>query len=232
MGFSKDACEVIQKFPDAKTDIYFLHGFGSNRNHIKDIANTFKDKYKANLILCDARGHGKNKNGKISDWHETIKDYQNKINTNSNNVILIGHSMGGAMSLTLGNTNPKVKQVFAIAAPHGKDLFTVKLFDWYEFGGIRDRLELEQFESITKSLPEHVNKCRKENRSKFFLIHGEHDSIVPISELDKNQKDLCIPDSNVLVLPYESVFPLSHVQSAYHPKTIQFIHDHLEIQKK
>ncbi|MCP4760822.1 MAG: alpha/beta fold hydrolase [archaeon] len=92
---------------------FHLHGFASRREKARTIAE-FINKNGYTTVFCDARGHGKDKEGKFYEIEETIEDYNRRINSiKATSVIVVGHSMGATESIHLAK-NPKVKKIFAI----------------------------------------------------------------------------------------------------------------------
>ncbi len=95
--------------------IVFLHGLMSDMNGTKAISiEKFCQNEKYNFVAFDNLGHG-DSTGEFTDhtiscWLDTTKELINKLNLR--NIILIGSSMGGWLSLLLGMK--KLKNISAI----------------------------------------------------------------------------------------------------------------------
>jgi pimeloyl-ACP methyl ester carboxylesterase len=100
---------VIIDYTDSKkgdTVLFFIHGWGINQTYWINQVNTFDKKYR--VVTLDLPGFGKSgKNRK--DW--TVEEYGKDVSAvltrlNLENVILIGHSMSGAIIVEAALTNP------------------------------------------------------------------------------------------------------------------------------
>jgi pimeloyl-ACP methyl ester carboxylesterase len=228
-------CKIIRN-KDSKKDVIFLHGFTSNMNQQNIIADSFaKNNPDYDIIQCDARGHGQRKDGNMLDWSGTVEDIDSIIKSRKRPTTLIGHSMGGTMALTLGLKNKNVKKVFAVSAAHGDKEFIINKIEFYEhrFNVPKEYVDKKK-KLVIKSLPAPLEQCKKENKSKFYLIHSKQDGTVPFSEFEKNKKDLCIPEENTLIfddktdLKIGDRLDISHIHPFYNPKTKTFIENKLE----
>lgn len=217
----------IYEHPNAKKDIIFLHGFTSDKDAQSPIIDLWKDDPEFNVIACDARGHGSRKKvGEREDWEGSLEDLDQLINTRKHDTILIGHSMGGTLALSLGSRNAHVKQVFAVGAVNGLSMFkNPEKLDWYLR---RYRLEMVEKHRLhfVPSLPENYNTCKKQNRNKFYLIHATDDTIVPFDQFEKNKSELCLPDENTLVM--KDIPMYAHQLSFYSSDAINFINEHIK----
>jgi len=228
---TKRRCKIVEE-PNATEDIIFLHGFTSSREMQYPMAKHFENKHKYNIIRCDARGHGSDKSGDKGDWAGTINDINELIANRSHNTILIGHSMGGTMAITIGISNPLVKKVFAVGAVHGREMLTDEKIAFFSK---RSGLNYEEKYEILigDALPSQTEQCKDGNNEKFYLIHAKQDTIVPFDQFEANKRDLCLNDENTLV--YDEIIPsklfnedLAHIIPFYKKETLDFIEKSLE----
>lgn len=240
MGYPDDC--ITMKHPQATHQLLFLHGYHANKWTQLPIAYNFYQKYKSvDVLVCDARGHGsRDKHGESKDdWIGTITDYATIIDRPTT---IIGHSMGGAMAISLGLQHPEIRQVFAVAAPHGKSLF-MNLTQQKRLRKIfkNNNLTEENAQALLTALPDKYvpdrtqQPCSRDDfeHSKFFLIHDKNDQVIPITEYQLNQQALCVPETQCLVT--ENKIPLigktvwNHLTTFYDDATITFIEQHLKL---
>jgi hypothetical protein len=133
--------------------------------------------------------------------------------------------MGASHAITLGETNPLVKQVFAVSAAYGKDILA-DLPSTAVFERLHHTRHLTQREAsdMASTLPFAREKCQKSNASKYFLVHDRHDGLVPFSEFEANKAHLCLPDENTLVFTRTShIGKWAHSFPFYKKETFDFI---------
>lgn len=86
-----------------KKDIIFLHGWGSNKDIMKNVFSTFLKDFRH--IYIDLPGFGKSPNDgelKTEDYSKIIDEFLNLLNSSKD--IIAGHSYGGKVATLL---NPK-----------------------------------------------------------------------------------------------------------------------------
>lgn len=97
--------------------LVFLHGWGQNIQMMEPISDHFKSKQ--NILLIDFPGHGKSEEPKeawdLIDFVELVHELIS--NLNINNVILIGHSFGGKVSIMYASRY-KVKKLVLLSSPY------------------------------------------------------------------------------------------------------------------
>jgi pimeloyl-ACP methyl ester carboxylesterase len=86
-------------YGDGDTTLFFVHGWCINQTYWAGQVDYFKDQYK--VVTLDLPGHGKSDQNR-SDW--TIRNFASDVimmidALQLNNVVLIGHSMGGNIIL-------------------------------------------------------------------------------------------------------------------------------------
>ncbi len=109
--------------PSASEDIVFLHGWGSNKDIMKQAFASTLENYRH--IYIDMPGFGKSTN----DYALTTSDYANIIqeffyNLNANVVAVAGHSFGGKVAALL---NPKNLILLSTAGILEEKPFDVKM---------------------------------------------------------------------------------------------------------
>jgi pimeloyl-ACP methyl ester carboxylesterase len=212
---------IIREHLNSPFDVYFLHGYHSRKKQLLPLAKQIH-KLGYNVILCDARGHGqRKKESNRNDWVGSLNDIKDIILSRDNDAILIGTSMGGTMALTLGLMNPdnRVKQIFAISAGHGKDQSILE-----NVFRMLHRPIPPELEKMKEVLPYNLETCSEENKDKFFLIHARNDPVIPFTEFEKNESDLCLPSENTLVydkLP--NILFTAHILPQKKNETLEFI---------
>lgn len=207
-------CDIRQGKSD-KPIIYFIHGYNSNKNEFRSFSKYFNKKGYT-TYRCDSRGHGKRKNeSSINDFVGTINDYNNQINKNKKDAIIIGMSMGGAEALKIGNENPNVKKVFAISAPHDDSVFDNSKF-------IKIVNKVYKYPIQRDAIKKIVSKYYTPNKNTdFYFIHDKNDGLVPFDQFEKNVNHFKASVDRTLVydhlIPINSVF--LHVYPIFQRKT-------------
>ena len=193
-------------------DVFLFHGYSSSTRWQSGIAKRF-NAFGYNVYACNYIGHGGRK-GKKNAIFDSMIEIEKIVKRRKNPVVLIGHSIGGAIALSLGARLENVAQVFAIGAPNGK---------WFI-----DEKPLRNPGQILKAMPMAHGSCGKDNKQKFFLIHALNDSKVPIREFKDNRILFCIPKKNTLVLDgMTGVGIIDHARSMYMAETLAFIEKHI-----
>lgn len=177
----------IQGDPN-KPVIYILHGFGSNPRQAFLWGEYYEDRgYE--VYIRRARGHG-NKKGEKYHWKQTLNDHRKFIDTKiKRDTIVIGHSMGGTLSISLSKSR-YVKQVYAISALNSDQPFEEK--DKKRLMKKLGYNEKVARKSIEPTLPENI-KLNKKQQEKIHLIHSKGDHYVSYEEFEKNKQQFNIP---------------------------------------
>ncbi|MEF9985154.1 MAG: alpha/beta hydrolase [Malacoplasma sp.] len=111
-------CEKLIRIVDnPKGNIIYIHGFTGNYTNKKFMMEYYKE---YNFFSINLPGHGNSKfdSKKEIDFHyfvEVIKSFINELNLTS--FILIGHSMGGAISAVISQYFQKQIQLMILEAP-------------------------------------------------------------------------------------------------------------------
>lgn len=91
----------------SKHTILFIHGAGQSRHTWEYQLETFSKNEKINFIIPDLPGHGNSKGNGLTTVTEYAGFIRELISTlNLKNVIIVGHSMGGAIAQLIALENP------------------------------------------------------------------------------------------------------------------------------
>lgn len=212
-------CSVLKG--EKKVDVFLFHGYNSSTSAQQSIAERLNSRG-YNVLSCGYIGHDGRKGNK-KDVYKSLVEIENIIKNMKNPVIVIGHSMGGAMALSVAARNDNVVQAFAVAAPNGAK-FSEKAHMRKISLIFMQRFTDSDKKKMRKAMPATNGYCDDSRPGKYFLVHSRSDSIVPFSEFEANKALFCVPKRNTLV--YDKITGLGlpdHVQTMYAPETIAFI---------
>lgn len=103
-----------------KPGILLLHGFRGNVTEMKELASKLNDmKYTVFVPLYPGHGHVSFKtflNTGIEDWYAHVLSFYNELLSLCNHVIVVGLSLGGALTLKIG-IDMKPYKLITMAAP-------------------------------------------------------------------------------------------------------------------
>ncbi len=156
-----------QHFGNSKGDtLLFLHGlFGSGRN-LYTLAKQFSDDYQ--IFLLDLRNHGQSPHHEEMDYPGMNEDIISFIKQKEiDQPILIGHSMGGKISMVNALNDPETVRAIVVLdiAPVDYEINYIQLID------ILLSLKLEQFRSRTDA--DHELKKTYDNQIfRHFLLQN------------------------------------------------------------
>jgi pimeloyl-ACP methyl ester carboxylesterase len=203
--------------PNAKKDIIFLHGWGSN----KEVMKSFKDNFKNyRHIYIDMPGFGKSSNEyilKTNDYAEIIDKFIKDIGAEKN--IVIGHSFGGKVATLL---EPKLLVLLGSAGIILPKPFSVKVK--IKIFKLLKKLGLSKFReffvsSDVKGMSENMYETFKnvvdEDFSGIFakysgnalIFGGDKDTAVPHEAVKKQGKLL---NSKIIMLNGDHYFFLNY----------------------
>ena len=114
----------------------------------------------------------------VIDWvltHQTYRLLEEKI-------ILFGRSMGGAIILTQGFVNKKIKALIALCTRYDYHTTTIKF----------------QEEIIKKISPKYFLKNEPSNNKRILIAHCKDDNRIPFSNLSQIQNQLGLDGENVI----------------------------------
>jgi len=193
-----------------------LHGWGQNIEMMMPIGDKFNKNY--NILIIDLPGFGKssepNYSWEVIDYVECVKKIVDDLELK--NIILIGHSFGGRISL-LYSSKYNVKKLICLASPYCKEItklsFETKLYKklktipglkWIS-SIMRNRLGSTDYKNaseimkgvLVKSINlEMVDDIKKIN-CPALLIWGSSDTAVPVKRAYELNE--LIKDSKVVV---------------------------------
>lgn len=215
---------VYLKSQQNKGTILFLHGFSCDKYFpfIEIFEKLLKEGY--SVVSFDLPGHGRENNSLFSFeesllFFKLVIDYiQKKIKVRSKDLILLGHSFGGYLSL-LHSDNNSFKGIITISAPHKIKmrkipfLESVTLFSpnvlrslkYYSFSYLipsfqminkkkypvraLDNSSLKQLSKDTKSI--NLFEKIEKIRMPYLQIHGKYDLFVPFSQALEIKDSYC-----------------------------------------
>ena len=201
--------------PQAKVDLIVLHGWGSNKNLMKQTFSPYMDSFRH--IYIDLPGFGKstcNCTLKTTDYARIVELLM--IHLNASKDIIMGHSFGGKVALLL---EPKVLVLVASAGifiPKPlKIRAKIALFKLFKIFGLAKFRELFVAQDA-KKLSEHMYQTFKnvvdedfsqefaEYGGKALLCWGKEDTATPLSSAKKI--DSLIKDSTLEVYEGDHYF--------------------------
>lgn len=225
--------------------IILLHGWGTNLNSFKIMADYLNENYK--VIAIDLPGFGSSsipdKVLNITEYSKIIYDLLIKLNVET--AVLIGHSFGGRIAITLaGHYNYNTEKIVLINSagikPKRTIWYYIKVYTYKflkkitflmpkkiatlyikklrDIFGSKDYNEAPEIMKGILSLVvnEDLRKYMKKIKAPTLLLWGQKDSTTPISDAVKMKKT--IPDSGLIAL--EGAGHYSYLDKHYEIKKI------------
>jgi pimeloyl-ACP methyl ester carboxylesterase len=215
-----DETIVYQKAGTGEPALVFVHCWSCDRSYWTNQIDYFSEKYK--VIAIDLAGHGESGIGRV-DW--TIENYGKDVKAvidkeKLNNVILIGHSMGGPVVLAaaelLGN---KVKALITIDT----------------FQDIEQKYTQEQLDGFYKSFEKDFVTATKEFVKGMFPDNADSSLVNMIAE------DMSSAPPNIALASFRSLFkfdeaanfdkinlPVRFINSAKYPTNLEAAKRHIK----
>lgn len=218
----------------ATTDLFYLHGYKNDINIFDAVKYHYRNNHNVSVIACDAIGHRKRaKDGSSENWKQTVEEYNDLLNKRADcdkngqnctkKIVLVGHSMGGAMALHLATKNSHVTKAFSINGVFDLNAITDKSSQIGKYLSVyRTAVDPSKKYLIEDALPSKNAQCIPENSDRIYLAHNIQDKIIPIDQFYKAKEAFCIPEKNT-ILTKNGFKLLSHNVSKYDPKIWQFI---------
>lgn len=195
----------------SKVSLVYLHGWGQNIEMMMPIAKPFCDKY--NVLVLDLPGFGAsdepNEAWTLYEYAEMVNFFVKELKLS--NVVLIGHSFGGKISICYA-LKYKVKKLILLAAPYdrkiSKPTFKMKVFKVLKktplAGFAKKHMGSTDYrnasDKMRQVLVKHVNTDLKEEVKKIkcptLLIWGTLDEAVDYSDAVALEK--LIPDCGLV----------------------------------
>lgn len=94
----------------ARTGVVLTHGFTSNPRAMTPLARLLNDRgHPVDLVRCP--GHGTTVRDlartRYADWRAAVDDAVDRLSASCDRVVLVGHSVGGTVSLDLASSRPR-----------------------------------------------------------------------------------------------------------------------------
>ncbi|WP_345991345.1 alpha/beta hydrolase [Sulfurimonas sp. HSL-1716] len=212
--------EIIN--PDAKADVIVLHGWGSNKNIMKQAFSPYLKGFRH--IYIDLPGFGNstcNTALKTSDYARIVELLMVHINASKD--IIVGHSFGGKVAVLL---EPDVLVLLSSAGIYTKKSLKVrtkialfKMLKVFGFSKIRKYFVAEDAKSLSSHMYETFKNVVnedfsvqfRESKSKALLCWGENDTATPLSSGQKI--DALMKDSKLVVYPGDHYFFTQNAKS-------------------
>jgi pimeloyl-ACP methyl ester carboxylesterase len=207
--------------PNAKIDIIILHGWGSNKNIMKQAFAPYMDVFRH--IYIDLPGFGNS----TCNMALTTKDYARivellMIHLNASKDIIIGHSFGGKVALLL---EPSVLVLLSSAGIYVTKSLKVRakiaLFKFLKLFGLAkfreffvasDAKQLSEpmYQTFKNVVDEDFANEFREFSGTALLCWGKDDTATPLSSANKINK--LIKDSKLIVYEGDHYFFLHHAK--------------------
>ncbi len=212
--------EIIN--PDAKRDMIILHGWGSNKNLMKQSFSPYLNTFRH--IYIDLPGFGNspcNMTLKTSDYARIVELLM--IHLNASKDIIMGHSFGGKVAVLL---EPDVLVLLSSAGIYTKKSFKVrskialfKMLKVFGFAKLRNlfvaedakTLNSHMYETFKGVVNEDFSVQFRESKSHALLCWGEDDTATPLSSGEKI--DSLMKNSKLIVYPGDHYFFMKNAKS-------------------
>lgn len=160
-----------------ETTLLFIHGLAGYLPLWKHQIDGLKSHYRC--VAVDLPGNGLSSNGDFPYtmffFAETIARFIEK--EQLKNVVLVGHSMGGHVSMVLSLRYPHLVQKLVLVAPSGIEAF-----------GQSERMVIENLMAIGQYFSSHANYIESSIKQSFYRKTDETDTIISdIKKLSKAQ---------------------------------------------
>lgn len=207
--------------PNAKVDLIILHGWGSNKNLMKQFFSPYMDAFRH--IYIDLPGFG----GSTCNLALTTQDYTRvvellMIHLNASKDIVMGHSFGGKVALLLepqilvllSSAGIRVAKSLKVRAKIAlfKLLKIFGLAKFREFFVAADAKKLSEpmYETFKNVVDEDFSNEFSSYKGKALLCWGRDDTATPISSANKIEN--LIHDSKLIVYDGDHYFFMKHAK--------------------
>ncbi len=207
--------------PDAKVDLIILHGWGSNKNLMKQTFSPYMKAFRH--IYIDLPGFGNSTCSsalETSDVARIVELFM--IHINASKDIILGHSFGGKVGLLL---DPKVLVLVASAGIYIPKTFKVqakialfKIFKVFGFSKLRSLFVADDAKELSEHMyqtfknvvnEDFANEFAKYN-GKALLCWGNQDTATPLSSGE--MIDSLIKDSTLEVYDGDHYFFMKNAE--------------------
>lgn len=207
--------------PQAKIDLIVLHGWGSNKNLMKQFFSPYMDAFRH--IYIDLPGFGNS----TCNLALTTQDYARvvellMIHLNASKDIIMGHSFGGKVALLL---EPQILVLLSSAGIYVPKSLKVrakialfKLFKIFGLAKFREffvasdakKLSEPMYQTFKNVVDEDFSKEFSAYKGKALLCWGRDDTATPLSSANKIEK--LIYDSKLIVYEGDHYFFMKHAK--------------------
>lgn len=182
--------------PSAKQDIVFLHGWGSNKDIMKQAFGNFLKDFR--LVFIDMPGFGKSFNDielQTSDYAKIVKEFLTVLN--SNTLAIAGHSFGGKVATLLNPQNLILLSTAGIVEEKPFDvklkISMAKLFNSIGLGKITKAFRSKDVDKMNEGMYATFKNVVNEDFTKHFeavtsntmIFWGESDTATSLSSGQK-----------------------------------------------
>lgn len=208
--------------PEAKIDIIILHGWGSNKNLMKQSFSPYMDKFRH--IYIDLPGFGNS----TCNTTLTTEDYARliellMIHMNANKNIIVGHSFGGKVALLL---EPEILVLLSSAGIYTQKslkvktkIFLFKALKKFGFAHLRKffvaedakTLNTYMYETFKGVVNEDFSRQFADSKSKALICWGKDDTATPLSSGEKIHE--LMQDSRFVAYDGDHYFFMKHAQA-------------------
>jgi len=207
--------------PHAKVDLIVLHGWGSNKNLMKQSFSKHLDSFRH--IYIDLPGFGSstcNVALQTKDYARIIELFM--IHINASKDIVVGHSFGGKVALLL---DPKVLVLLSSAGIYipkslkvKSKIILFKLLKVFGFAKLRSLFVADDAKSLSEPMYQTFKNVVDEDFSDEFALYnqkallcwGKDDTATPLSSAKKI--NTLIKDSMLKVYEGDHYFFMSHAE--------------------
>ena len=159
--------------PNKTSTIIFLHGWGSNKEIMKQAFSSYFQEYKH--IYVDMPGFGKSNNNMIlttNDYAIIMKDFNEQLDIRSSQATIVGHSFGGKVATLLKPLKLVLLSTAGILeTKSAKTLLTIrmaKIFNRFGLGKVTKMLRSTDVDQMSETMYETFKNVVDEDFSKSF----------------------------------------------------------------
>ena len=166
-----------------KIVLLYLHGFSASQAEGDPVHKDIAKKYNANLYLSRLEGHGIDRgdstmiNLKAGEYESSAEKALNIAEKLGDEVVVIGTSAGGALTLYLASRNPEIKAI-VLYSP------CVKLYDGTAV--ILDKPWGLQIARLVSGGPTKKFKSESQDQSKYWQLNYRIEGLVALQSLISN----------------------------------------------
>lgn len=239
---SKDGLKLSAYYLPAQKDqhktVIIAHGYMGQASDMPQYAKIYHD-LDYNVLMPDARGHGKSKGDYIGFGWPERKDYLQWIDRivkddNQSEIVLHGVSMGAAtVMMTSGEKLPENVKAFIEDCGYSsakdelsyqlKDMFNLPAFPLIPVTSLITKIRAGYFFGEANAVKQLHN-----NTKPMLFIHGDKDDFVPFSMLDKVYEATNGPKEKYVVHGAKHAEALSTDPAMYQEKVTGFLETYMK----